>query len=47
MLGLADFDPLCQFLYFLWSVCFSVIMIGGSKIHKSLSGVEVQSPVCY
>ena len=39
-----DFDPLCRFLYFCGQSVVSVIMIDGSKKHKSLAGVEVQSP---
>ena len=38
-LWLADFDPLCRFLYFCGR---RVIMIDGSKTHKSLAGVEVR-----
>ena len=43
-LCMADFDPLCRFLYFCGQPVVAVIMIDSSKIHKVLVGVEVQSP---
>ena len=41
---LADFNPLCWFLYFHSRPVFAGIMINGSKVRKLLVGVEVQSP---
>ena len=46
-LRLADFDPICRFLYFCSQLVVAGIMIDGSKIRKSfntaVAGVEVQS----
>ena len=43
-LKLVDFNLLCQFLYFCSQLVVAEIMIDSSKTHKSLVGVEVQSP---
>ena len=42
MLCLADFDPLCRFLYFCGQPVITLIMIDSSKACKLLVRVEVQ-----
>ena len=45
-LWLADFNPLCQFLYFCSQTVVTIIMIGSSKTHK-LKGWVQKQPMSY